>query len=69
MRNINKDSLITKRVEYVAQRLSVVENNHTEIRRIANDLFLTERTIYNDFKKAKEMNLLNNCNGFTDNAF
>ena len=42
---------LVERAKYIKQRVEVVKNKPTEIKRLANELFLSERTIYSDLKK------------------
>lgn len=47
-----KKSRINERDEYIRERVAVVNNKRTEIRRIARELFLSERTVYNALNNA-----------------
>ena len=40
-----------KRAEYIKQRVSNVKNKPTEIKRLADELFLSEFTVRRDLKK------------------
>ena len=48
----NKDKeILYRRAIYVQQRVNKVINKRKEIKDIANELFLSERTIWNDSNK------------------
>lgn len=45
------DKIKDKRKKYIQSRVDAVKNKSTEIKRIADELFLSEVTIYRDLKK------------------
>jgi len=42
---------IDKRAEYIKQRIKETKNTSNEITKLANELFLSERTIERDLKR------------------
>jgi DeoR/GlpR family transcriptional regulator of sugar metabolism len=46
---MNKSKL-EQRAEYIAQRVNSVRCKTSEIKRIAQELFLSEKTVYRDLK-------------------
>ena len=51
---MNKSKL-TQRAEYIKTRVESVRNKQTEIKRIADELFLSERTVRRDLDCANRL--------------
>jgi len=48
---MKKEKQIERRREYVKQRIESARNRGTEVKRLADELFLNQRTIYRDLEK------------------
>jgi RNA-binding protein YlmH len=55
MGHLSEDSKIQKeeRAEYIKTRLDAVKHKSTEITRIAAELFISKRSVYLDYQKAR----------------
>jgi transcriptional antiterminator len=48
---MNEKELKDRRAFYIQNRLSAVDNKPTEIKRISNELYISERTVRRDANK------------------
>ena len=44
------NDILKKRRQYIKERVEKVKNKNTEIKRLSNELFLSEKTIKRDLK-------------------